>query len=325
MKGLILAGGSGTRLWPLSREDAPKQFLKLGEEGSLLEQTAHRLSSLETLVIANEKHRDLVEEQVKSPVLIEPAARSTAPAVALGLKYWLENGAITPDDVCVVTPSDLYFENEEDFLRLLPSAEQGAQQGAIVTFGVVPTYPEIGYGYIKTLEGKGILQVERFVEKPEFETAVRLIENGHYYWNAGIFVFQVGYLIQEFQKHASEIAEWMERSYEEALLSFSALPKISFDHAIMEKTNKILLIPYPSVWSDLGSWDRLDAALPKDAKGNYMSGKIEAVDSEDCLVFGDDIVTLGVKELVVVKYQGKVVVCSKKELHRLSHLQTETY
>ena len=325
MIGLILAGGSGTRLWPLSREDAPKQFLKLGEEGSLLQQTVHRLASFETLIIANEKHRSLIEEQVTSPVLIEPASRSTAPAIALGLKHGLEKGTMTPDAVCVVTPSDLYFENEEDFLRLLPSAEQGARQGAIVTFGVVPTYPEVGYGYIKALEGKGVLEVERFVEKPDFETAVRLIENGHYYWNAGIFVFQVGHLLDEFQKHAPEIGAWMKQPYEEALSSFSVLPKISFDHAVMEKTEKILLIPYPSVWSDLGSWDRLDAALPKDVQGNYMSGKIEAVDSEDCLVFGDDIVTLGVKELVVVKYQGKVVVCSKKELHRLSHLQTETY
>ncbi|MCB1109352.1 MAG: mannose-1-phosphate guanylyltransferase [Chlamydiia bacterium] len=325
MKGMILAGGTGTRLWPLSRDEAPKQFLSLGEEGSLLEQTVGRLSSHDLLVIANGKHHALVQEQVQCPILIEPTARSTAPAIALGLKHWIDRCGASFEDVCVVTPSDLYFENEEDFLRLLPSAEEGARTGAIVTFGVVPTYPETGYGYIQVREGKGVLPVERFIEKPPFETAVRLIEKGNYYWNAGIFVFQIGHLLKEFEIHAPDIARWISSPYETCLESFSKLPNISIDHAVMEKTKQVLLIPYPSVWSDLGSWQRLDAVLPKDENGNYFSGQIEAIDSEDCLVFGDDIVTLGVKDLVVVKYLGKVVVCSKKELHRLSCLKTETY
>lgn len=325
MKGLILAGGSGTRLWPLSREDAPKQFLALGEEGSLLQQTVERLSNYEPLIIANEKHQSLIETQAQCPVLIEPEARSTAPAIALGVKYLLDNGKASLEDVCVVTPSDLYFENEEDFLRLLPSAEEGARSGAIVIFGVVPTYPETGYGYIQTAEGKGILRVERFVEKPPFETAVRLLEKGGYYWNAGIFVFKISTLLDEMKRHAPDIAQWMELPYRECIETFASLPKISFDHAIMEKSKHLLMIPFPSVWSDLGTWERLDAALPKDKEGNFFSGKVEAIDTEECLVFGDDIITLGVKDLVVVKYQGKVVVCSKQELHRLSGLKTETY
>jgi len=262
-------------------------------------------------------------------LLIEPAARCTAPAIALGLKYLLEKCAVSGKEVCVVCPSDLYFEKEEDLLALLPLAEEEAQKGRIVTLGIKPSYPETGYGYIKAGEGKEIFPVERFVEKPNLLTAIRLIEEGSYYWNAGIFIFQIEHFLKELRKHAPDFSSWLDSPYKEAIKNFSSLPTISIDHALMEKTESLSLIPYPSVWSDLGSWERLLPLLPKDAQGNFLSGNLDTVDTKNSMIFGDDIITLGIEDLIIVKVGEKVVVASKKELKRLPELsslsRTKTY
>jgi len=323
MKVIILAGGSGKRLWPLS----PKQFLDFNAEGSLLQQTVNRFSQDEILVVTNQEQYGATFKQLgpsyADAILVEPKARNTAPAISLSLKYLIDKTGAGKDSLCMVCPSDHYFSNEEEFRGLLPLAKKGAATGAIVTFGVTPTYPETGYGYIQTGEGETILPVTRFVEKPDLQLAKELLAEGNYYWNAGIFVFQIGHFLEELREHAPSLFEWFSLPYEQALEAFPSLPSISIDHALMEKTSRILLIPYPSLWSDLGAWDRLDAALPKDKNSNFLSGAIQAVDTKGCIIFGDGVATLGVKDLLIVKIGEQIVVCNRSEMHRLSELREQ--
>jgi len=323
MKVIILAGGSGKRLWPLS----PKQFLDFNTEGSLLQQTVNRFSQDEILVVTNHKHYGTILKQLgpsySDAILVEPEPRNTAPAICLSLKYLLDKTGAQKDAFCMVCPSDHYFSSVEEFKCLLPVAKKAAATGSIVTFGITPTYPETGYGYIQTADGESILPVTRFVEKPDLQTAKELLREGNYYWNAGIFVFQIAPFLKELSEHAPTLFEWFSLPYEEALRDFTSLASISIDHALMEKTSRILLIPYPSLWSDLGTWDRLDAVLPKDENSNFLSGEIQAIDTKRCLVFGDGVATLGVKDLLIVKIGEQIVVCKRSEMHRLSELREQ--
>jgi mannose-1-phosphate guanylyltransferase / mannose-6-phosphate isomerase len=325
MKVIILAGGTGKRLWPLSSETFPKQFLGFHGRESLLLQTVNRFSQDEVLVVTSQKHVRVAERQLGpsygDAILVEPASRNTAPAICLSLKYLLEKAGASRDDFCMVCPSDHYFGCEEDLRRLLPTAKKAAATGAIVTFGITPTYPETGYGYIQTEEGESVFPVTRFVEKPDLEEAKELLKEGKCYWNAGIFVFQIGPFLTQLREHAPFLFQWFLQPYKQALKSFPSLSSISIDHALMEKTSHILLIPYPSLWSDLGAWDRLAKILPRDENNNFLSGDVQAVDTNECMIFGDGIKTLGVKDLLIVKIGDQIVVCHRDEMHRLSELQ----
>lgn len=325
MKIIILAGGSGKRLWPLSSEAYPKQFLDFDRGESLLQQTVNRFSQDEVLVVTNQKHFQITQKQLGpsfgDAILVEPEGRNTAPAICLSLKYLIDKMGAREESLCVVCPSDHYFENEEDFQQLLPVAKKAAATGAIVTFGITPTYPETGYGYVQTEKGEGVLRVTSFIEKPALSLAQTLLLQGNCYWNAGIFVFQIGAFLQELRQHAPEFFEWFRYPYEKALQHFSDLPILSIDHALMEKTSHIVLIPYPSLWSDLGTWDRISKMLPKDENENFLSGNVQAIATKECLVFGEGITTLGVKDLLIVKSGEHIVVCHRDAMHRLSELQ----
>jgi len=327
MKVIILAGGNGKRLWPLSSQTLPKQFLDFNSGESLLLQTVNRFSQDEVLVVTSQKHSRVAQKQLGpsygDTILVEPESRNTAPAICLSLKYLIEKTGASEDDFCMVCPSDHYFGSEEDLMRLLPTAKKAAATGAIVTFGITPTYPETGYGYIQTAEGKDVFSVTRFIEKPDLEKAKELLKEENYYWNSGIFVFQIGPFLTQLREHVPLLCDWFLQPYEQALETFTTLPSISIDHALMEKTRHILLIPYPSLWSDLGTWDRLAAMLPKDENSNFLSGDVEAVDTNGCMIFGDGIKTLGVKDLLIVKTEGQIVLCHRDEMHRLSELQKE--
>lgn len=325
MQVIVLAGGKGKRLWPLSSEACPKQFLDFETGESLLMQTVKRFAQDEVLVVTSQKYAEIAQKQLGpsfgDAILVEPESRNTAPAICLGLKYFLEKMGGSEDEVCVVCPSDHHFGLEEDFLLQLPLAKTVAQKGKIVTFGVKPTYPDTGYGYIQTCQGEDVLPVTQFIEKPSLEKAQKLLERGDYYWNMGVFVFQIGTFLKQLCLHAPLFTEWFKQPYEKALCSFSTLPALSIDHVLMEKTDQIALIHYPSSWSDLGTWERLSAVLPKDEHGNFLSGEIEALQTQGCMVFGEGIVTVGVEDLLIVKIEGKVVVCKKEAMHRLKEVQ----
>lgn len=222
----------------------------------------------------------------------------------------------------MVCPSDHYFATEQDLQRLLPIATDSASRGDIVTFGVQPTYPDTGYGYIQiALEGDLVYPVMRFIEKPSRLRAQEFLDCGNYYWNMGIFVFQIKTFLKELQDHAPVFSRWFMQPYHQAMEMFPQLPADSIDRVLMEKTRQMVLIPFPSQWSDLGTWERLLAAVPTNGAQNFFSGKVHAVDTTGCMVFGEHITTIGVEDLIIINVAGRVVVCKKDAVDRLHELQ----
>lgn len=329
---VILAGGSGTRLWPLSRKNYPKQFLRLQSELSLLQQTLRRAMTLpfqEILTISNEAHYFLCQEQLQEfsvPItyLLEPCARNTAPAIASAAHYLAAQ--VGPDAVMVILPSDHWVGDEPAWREaMLHGAEWAAKNDALVTFGIKPTRAETGYGYIEAYHDKAsILPVNRFLEKPDERTAEEFVASGNFYWNSGMFIVRVGTLLDELHQYATEIYKFSElavqnlqRQHDYLRLnahSFRQCPQDSIDYAVMEKTNKAVTIPLNISWSDLGCWTAVAEANPLDANGNALHGKVIAKDSHDCLVSSEDILvtTLGIRDQIIVATHDAVLVADKK-------------
>ena len=326
---VILAGGSGTRLWPLSRAFHPKQILSLRGDGlSLLQATVRRCTALAPdvppWVVTGEEHRFLVKEQVEALgaeplILLEPEGRNTAPAAALAACWAREAGR---DPVMIVSPSDHLITKEEAFLEVLERhAVPLAAEGALVVLGMEPKGPETGFGYIKKGEG---FKAERFTEKPDLETAEAYLREGGYYWNAGIFVMAASAYLQELARLAPDILEPVERAVRGARRdgpflrvepeAFLEARSESIDYAVMERSNKVMVVPAEIGWSDVGSWKALWEEGEKDACGNVVSGDAVLVDAEGSLVHssGRVVGAVGVKDLIIVETKDAVLVAHRE-------------
>lgn len=350
---VILCGGSGTRLWPLSRTGFPKQFLCLTGKESLFQQAALRLANLGNtdiqvaapLIVTGDNHRFLASEQIREIgvelgcALLEPIGRNTAPALTLAALAALEGGA---DPVLVVTPADQTVANALAFTTAMQRAVEEAANGTIVILGVTPDKPETGYGYIQVNQAEanaGVHAVRRFVEKPDANTAQTYLNEGGYYWNAGMFVLKASVWLKALEQFRPDIllatlAAWDKRSADNKFVrpgkaEFSAIPSESVDYAAMEhcpgSNLSVKMVPLDAGWNDLGSWDAVWNVLPKDETGNAHLGDVMATDSRNTLVHATSrlVSLVGVENLIVVETPDAVLVADKTRSQEVKHIVTQ--
>ncbi|AWB76972.1 mannose-1-phosphate guanylyltransferase/mannose-6-phosphate isomerase [Stenotrophomonas maltophilia] len=322
---VILSGGSGTRLWPLSREAYPKQFLSLAGELTMLQATWKRVAPIAArgpLVIANEEHRFVAAEQLQqvgaepAAIILEPVGRNTAPAIAVAALEATRDGG---DALLLVLPSDHVINNETAFRSAVQAAAAAAEAGKLVTFGIVPTGPETGYGYIKAADGQGLRAVERFVEKPDLGTATRYVSSGQYYWNSGMFLFKASRYLQELERFQPAMLAGSRQAWQQARRdadftrldkeAFTAVPSDSIDYAVMEKTADAVVIPLDAGWNDVGSWTALRDVSQQDGDGNAHQGDVIAIDCRNTYAYAQRLVALvGLDDVVVVETDDAVLV-----------------
>jgi len=331
---VLLSGGSGTRLWPLSREAYPKQFLPLAGEQTMLQDTWQRVAPLAggaPIVVANEEHRFLAAEQLRvvgvddAAIVLEPAGRNTAPAIAAAALQAMAGGG---DPLLLVLPSDHVVRDAQAFQAAVREAMPAAADGALVTFGIVADAPETGFGYIQAGAGGGVRPVLRFVEKPDAGTARAYLESGDYYWNSGMFLFRASRYLEELEKFNPAMVEAVRKAFDGAARdgdfvrldeeAFAASPSDSIDYAVMEKTGRAMVLPVDIGWNDVGSWSALWEVSEQDADGNAHHGEVIAVDSHRNYAYSRRLVALvGVDDLVVVETDDAVLVARKDRVQQV--------
>ncbi len=335
---VILSGGSGTRLWPLSRRQHPKQFLPLVSSKTMVQETLMRLHGVEGLQppigVCNEDHRFMMAEQLReidsqpSAIILEPVGKNTAPAVALA--------ALTadPGDVLLILPADHVITNVPVFQKAVKKANILAEKGFLVTFGIVPNKPETGYGYIKAGDSldKDSYHVAAFVEKPEQTQAQKYIDSGNYYWNSGMFAFKAGRFLEELEKFQPDILAVCKKALSQSQRdidfvrlnkeAFMQCPDDSVDYAVMEKTDQAVVIPLDANWNDIGSWSALWEVTNKDEQGNATSGDVLALNTKNSYLHSSSklITTVGVDNLVVIETEDAVLVANKDKVQEVKNI-----
>lgn len=338
---VILSGGNGSRLWPLSRQLNPKQFLPIADDSlSMLQATIRRLEGLKVsqpCLICNEEHRFLAAEQLRTlgidnaSILLEPVGRNTAPAVALAAIKALEK---EHDPVLLILAADHLIKDVGAFHRAVETALPFAQAGKLVTFGIVPTHAETGYGYLQkgAAAGEGGFTVAKFVEKPDSETAERYLASGEHFWNSGMFMFRASRYLEELQRWQPEILEACRRATAQSeedmhfvrigKEAFAACPEDSIDYAVMEKTEDAVMVPLDAGWSDIGSWSALWDVSDKDEQGNVHKGDVLSHDSQNNYVHADYrlVTTVGVEDLIIVETKDTVMVAHKDKAQEVKRI-----
>lgn len=337
---IVMAGGSGTRLWPLSRKLFPKQFLTLFGSQTMLQTTVNRLQELPhmpPMIICNEEHRFIVAEQLRvaniqhSGLILEPVGRNTAPAIALAAFEAIKNGE---DPILLVLAADHIIKNETAFIDAVAKAKYFAEQSKLVTFGIVPTAPETGYGYI--MRGSALSEdgfsVEQFVEKPDLSTAKAYLNSGKYYWNSGMFLFKASRYLAELKMHCPEIYNACEQSITKASIdndfirvdkdSFAACADDSIDYAVMEKTADAAVVPMDCEWNDVGSWSALWEVSDKDDNGNAIWGDVKTLNTKNSLIYAPDklVTTIGLEDVAIIDTKDAILVAKQSQVQKVKQI-----
>lgn len=338
---LIMAGGRGTRFWPKSTEEKPKQFINLIGEKTMLQLTVERINKIipieNIFICTSEKYKDIVMEQLpmlpEINIILEPCSRNTAPCVLLSTLYIKE---LYNDANVIVLPSDHIIGNVDKFLNVIESGNQFINQNkdGIVTIGIMPTRPETGYGYIKkqniitNINTNDIVKVEKFVEKPNLDKALEYLKEQKYLWNAGMFIFNVDYMIQEFKNNLIDIYGKLsclpsiksDTYYSKLKETYDKCEKISIDYGIIEKSNNIYVIPSEFGWDDIGTWESIGRYVENDSQGNIIKGDVVIDNAKNCIVYGNDkkIILVGVDDIFCVDSDEVIIVGKRDKINGIN-------